>query len=201
MQLRLLAAANLINKQPGLALQTITDSQQDLAASTVLVRRIQQGLVVRPLEYGLRPYLLDMVQKFSQETGISIQQALPADLDIKLQNLLFREVLYAIWQQALDNVQRHAQATHVIISLTLAENQVSFSICDDGRGSSITERQQALQNGRFGLRSMQIRLETLGGQLEVKSEPSQGCCLLGDFPLRESLYRHGSPHCRDIVGQ
>lgn len=187
LQLRLLAAANLINKQPDLALQTITDSQQDLAASTVLVRRIQQGLVVRPLEYGLRPYLMDMAQKFSQETGISIQQTLPADLDTKLQNLLFREVLYAIWQQALDNVQRHAQATQVIISLTLAENQVTFSICDNGQGSSITERQQALQNGRFGLRSMKIRLETIGGQLEVKSEPGRGCCLLGKFPLRENM--------------
>lgn len=187
LQLRLLAAANLINKQPDLALQTITDSQQDLAASTVLVRRIQQGLVVRPLEYGLRSYLTDMAQKFSQETGILIEQTLPADLDTRLQNLLIREVLYAIWQQSLDNVQRHAQATQVIISLTLSENQVAFSICDNGQGSSAAERQQALQNGRFGLRSMQIRLETIGGKLEIQSDSGQGYCLLGKFPLPENI--------------
>ena len=99
--------------------------------------------------------------------------------------LPLREALYAIWQQALDNIQRHAQASTVKISLVLKAAQGHFSICDDGQGSSRVQRQEAMQNGRFGLRSMQIRLETIGGRLTFQSEPGQGSCVLGDFPLEQ----------------
>ncbi|MCA9917101.1 MAG: hypothetical protein KC445_04070 [Anaerolineales bacterium] len=182
-QLNLLTLPNLVQTQPEQAQQTASSSQEAIAASAELVRRIQQGLVMRPLEFGLRTYLLDMVSRFEQEAQLTIQQQLPPDLDEQLTSLPLRQALFAVWQQALDNIQRHAQANNVQISLVLNAVQGEFAICDDGQGSSRIQRQAAMQNGRFGLRSMQIRLETVGGQLTFQSEPGRGSCVIGKFPL------------------
>ncbi|MFZ1398800.1 MAG: ATP-binding protein [Candidatus Promineifilaceae bacterium] len=182
-QLNLLALPYWIETQPDLARQTASSSQEALAASAELVRRIQHGLVIRPLEFGLRAYLLDMTSRVEQETQLTIEQQLPPDMDERLTSLTLREALYAIWQQALDNIQRHAQANTVQISLVLTAAQGQFSICDDGQGSNQIQRHQAMRNGRFGLRSMHIRLENVGGKLTFQSEPGQGSCVIGKFPI------------------
>lgn len=182
-QLNLLALPNLVEAQPKQAQQTANNSQAAIADSANLVRRIQQGLVMRPLEFGLRAYLMDMVSRFEQEAHIIVQQELPQDVDERLTSLPLREALFAVWQQALDNIQRHAQAKTVTISLELHATQGHLVICDDGQGSSYAQRQEAMKNGRFGLRSMQIRLETVGGQLTFQSEPGQGSCVTGEFPI------------------
>lgn len=183
-QFSLLASANLMDTAPQEARQTLHDSQQALAASADLVRRIQQGLITRPLEYGLRAYLINMVHQFSQETQIPVYQSLPPELDTAVRDLKLREAVHAVWQQALDNVRRHAQATEVQITLTVGDGNGRFSICDNGKGSSEMERQQALRSGSYGLRSMAIRLESVGGQLQVQSEPGRGSCISGAFPLQ-----------------
>lgn len=182
-QLNLLTISNLAEEQPGLARQAARNSQADLAATAELIRRIQQGLVIRPLEFGLRAYLVEIVQRFRQENDVAVVQTLPKDLDALLPSAPLREALYAVWQQALDNVQRHAQATEVVINLTLEPAGGKFSIGDNGRGCSADQLDFALQNGRFGIRSMQIRLESVGGQLQFQSEPGRGSCIYGEFPL------------------
>lgn len=181
LQLDLLTVIQQGQEQPNPGHQTLARAQQDLAASTNLVRRIQQDLVSRPLEHGLHPYLVNMIQRFREETGIVVQQTLPPNLDTRINDIQLRESIYAIWQQALDNVQRHAQATRVTITLNLNEKEGTFEICDNGRGSSPEERQKAIRDGHFGLRSMQIRLESIGGRLRFRSSPDQGACVSGSF--------------------
>lgn len=183
LQLNLLTTATLIDTQPTQAQQVLHTSQQDLSMSTDLIRRIQQDLVNRPLEYGLHAYLIDMVHRFHRETSTVVAQSLPPNLDERVYDIRQRETLYAIWQQALDNIRRHAQATHVTITLELDESKGTFVICDNGQGSSMAERQEASRTGHFGLRSMQIRLEAIGGQLQFESQSGRGSCLSGFFPL------------------
>lgn len=183
LQLKLLTAKQLIDSQPQNTHQILNDSQQSLHENAKLVRRIQKDLVIRPLEYGLAPYLQEMVNQFRQDTGITVEFALPAHLDTTLTDSSIREAIYAVWQQALDNIAQHAQATQVTAALSLDEAQLAFSICDNGRGSTPAQQQAALRAGHFGLRSMQIRLESIGGHFTFQSTLGKGSCVQAQIPL------------------
>ena len=182
-QMRLLTANQLINTQPDKAHAILAESQENLRKNSDLVRRIQKDLVLRPLEYGLAPYLQELVQQFDHDMGITTKLQLPPTLDTIITDTNMREVIYAVWQQALDNIYQHAQATQVAINVELEFDQLSFTICDNGRGSLPEQRQESLQSGHFGLRSMEIRLQSLGGQFVFQSAPDQGSCVKGQIPL------------------
>ena len=82
--------------------------------------------------------------------------------------------VYRIVQEALNNVIRHAQATHVDVHLRFAD-QLSISICDDGVGFAMPDRVDALTDrGHFGLIGMRERAELIGARLSIHSSPGQG---------------------------
>lgn len=187
LQLDMLTAVQLIQSHPDQARQTLTRAQQDLTAHNSLVRRIQQDLVARPLEFGLFPYLINLIKRFEQETGIRVRSQFPKNLDERIDDLSIREAIYSVWQQALDNVRQHAQATNLLITMQLGDRDGRFAISDNGQGSSPAQRQEALQEGRFGLRSMKLRMEAIGGWLEVVSQPGGGTVVSGGFPLPKMI--------------
>ena len=161
----------------------LQDSVQQLGETAVQLRRIQQDLVIRPMKYGLSPYLLDLTQRFTADTGILITLTLPPETDETITDTDTREVVYAVWRQALDNIDVHAQAAHITIQLTIAD-EIHFSIKDDGVGTTEDRRAQAAANGRFGLRSMQTRLESVNGRFDFHSQPGEGSAIEGWLPLK-----------------
>lgn len=183
LQLKLLTANQLLDSQPDQAHTLLAESQAALRENANLVRRIQKDLVIRPLEFGLAPYLQELVAQFHQDTGIPVNADIPATLDTIITDISIREPIYAVWQQALDNIQQHAQATAVTATLSLNTDQIAFSIYDNGRGSSSAQQEEALKDGHFGLRSMQIRLESVGGQFSFQSTPGTGSCVKGQIPI------------------
>jgi len=86
-------------------------------------------------------------------------------------------------QQALDNVDVHARgATSVAVVVRSADRQVQFSVTDDGPGFTEAQRVQAEAAGHFGLRSMQARINSLGGELTVTSGADSGVVVQGWLP-------------------
>jgi len=162
--------------------QILQESVEQLGETAVQLRRIQQDLIIRPMEYGLSPYLLDLTQQFTADTGIPITLMLPPETDKTISDTATREVVYAVWRQALDNVGAHAHATHINIKLTITD-EIHFSIEDDGIGTTEDQQAQAAANGRFGLKSMQTRLEGVNGRFRFQSQPKQGSIVEGWLPL------------------
>nr|WP_042862458.1 ATP-binding protein [Acinetobacter modestus] len=76
--------------------------------------------------------------------------------------------LLRIAEEALTNIIKHSQAQNVSIELCFSEQQLIFKIADDGIGFDVEAVQHA--GISVGLRSMQTRLEHLGGKLEIQSE-------------------------------
>ncbi len=183
LQMKLLAATQLLDSQPENARQILNESQESLRKNTKLVRRIQKDLIIRPLEYGLAPYLQEMITQFQQDTGMLVDVEIPATLDATITDVSIRETIYAVWQQALNNIQQHARATAVTITLSVNTSQLTFAICDNGRGSLPEEQEEARKHGHFGLRSMQIRLQSAGGQFTFQSNPGEGSCVQGRIPV------------------
>jgi len=74
-----------------------------------------------------------------------------------------------IVQEALTNVRRHAEASHVSVKLGVEGEAAFAEVCDDGRGFV-----PGSQNIGIGQHSMQGRALEIGGELEVESEPGEG---------------------------
>ena len=89
-------------------------------------------------------------------------------------------VVYRLVQELLNNVLKHAQARQVIVQLTRHEQLVQVVVEDDGRGFDAAARPVA---AGVGLRSIQARVDYLGGTLEVQSQPGQGTAVTIEFAL------------------
>ncbi len=77
--------------------------------------------------------------------------------------------LYHIIVEALNNVVKHAAATHLTLQLTQADGVLHLRIVDDGQGFD-----PAQTVGGMGLGNIRERVARLDGQLSISSEPGRG---------------------------
>ena len=83
--------------------------------------------------------------------------------------------LFRITQEALSNVQHHAQARNVHVHLSFEEGQVRLVVRDDGVGLSPANLPDpAGSDGGFGLIGMKERASLMGGEMRVSSVPGEG---------------------------
>ncbi len=83
-----------------------------------------------------------------------------------------REIV-RIAQEALHNVKKHAQAMHVFVQLEYGSEEIALEVRDDGRGFD-QNAGEGTRPGHYGLTGMRERAETIGGRLEVTSDPGAG---------------------------
>lgn len=139
---------------------------------------------------GLRPVILDdlglaaalrsLVSSLSDDIAVELDLA-PCALPTHVETALFR-----IAQEALQNILKHAGASHVDISLAAAGDSVTLAISDDGVGFDPSE---AGGPTSFGLNGMQERAMLLGGDLHVHSRRGEGTAVVVRLPrgLAEEL--------------
>jgi signal transduction histidine kinase len=88
------------------------------------------------------------------------------------QSFEVEESLFRISQEALNNVQKHAQSSEVWLRLESHAEGVHLTIQDNGVGFIV--QQAVKRESAIGLKSMRERAEALGASFEVVSEPGQG---------------------------
>lgn len=128
---------------------------------------------------ALAPYGLEKAIRSHAET---LQQAHPdlkinVQLDSDGQNLPepVRMSLYRIYQTAVTNVIRHANATTATIRFRLDERQARLEVQDNGCGFEVPRRWIELaRKGHLGLVGAVERAEAAGGRLDVESKPGKG---------------------------
>ncbi len=92
--------------------------------------------------------------------------------------------LFRIIQEALNNINRHARASSVLVRLTMdSTGSVTVSVRDNGRGFDPSLVGTANDSGHFGLRQMRERILDLGGTLDIHSVIDQGTELIITLPL------------------
>ena len=86
--------------------------------------------------------------------------------------------VYRILQETLNNINKHAKATKISLSLYIENNCLRLKIQDNGVGFNVSKS----KNG-IGLRNMTSRAEAINGKLEVDSEVNKGTtvCLKVDL--------------------
>jgi len=83
-------------------------------------------------------------------------------------------------REALNNIQKHAEATQVMATLTYLDTLVALDIQDNGQGFDIETISP--KHGGFGLKSLHEQAERLGGELSVESEIGKGCTIAISIP-------------------
>ncbi|WP_434563604.1 sensor histidine kinase [Pseudomonas sp. Z5-35] len=152
---------------------------------------LAQGCVgeSRQLIGGLRPHVLDDFGLFTavdkeadrlRDAGLEVEWAehSAARLSPNAEIALFR-----IAQEGINNILKHAQASHVVLGLAVRDDHVSLRVEDDGRGFALETPVETQGTSHLGLAAMQERASLLGGQLSCCSEPGGGTRLLASVPL------------------
>ena len=87
-------------------------------------------------------------------------------------------------QEALINVEKHAAARHVQVTLDIQPKQATLEIRDDGRGFRLPQHLGSLlEQDHFGLVGLRERLELVRGSLQIFSSPGEGTRLAASVPL------------------
>jgi two-component system, NarL family, sensor kinase len=145
------------------------------------VERISRDLRPSLLEHlGLVEVLRNTAKDFTAQAGVAVRLdlaklvvRLPADTEL---------ALYRIIQEALKNVEKHASARHVTVTLKQRGTSVQLMISDDGIG--FDARPSRNKTGGLGLLGMRERATYLGGILEINTLRHAGTSIRVQIPLR-----------------
>ncbi len=161
-----------------------------LADARTLVGRMIDGL--HRVIYDLRPSMLDdlgllpAIRWYAENRlaprGIAVQFEFPdAPLDLPAEVLT---AVYRVVQEALSNVERHAQAETVLVACDLSPSHLTIEIEDDGVGFDPEEMNQPRESGQgLGLLGMRERLFLIGGSFTIESQAGQGTRILLKVPI------------------
>jgi signal transduction histidine kinase len=148
------------------------------------VRRVVRAL--RPLyldDLGWLSALRVLVEELDQRDGMTATLAVlgPERRLDPIQEL----ALYRIAQEALNNAERHSQADHVEVKVSVGR-EIRLVIEDNGAGFRPPERPEDLASaGHFGLVGMHERAQIIGARLSLESAPGQGTRVEILLPARE----------------
>jgi signal transduction histidine kinase len=93
-----------------------------------------------------------------------------------------KEALYRIVQEALNNVVKHARAGLIQVRLEVGDGAIMLEVQDNGVGFE----PQKDYPGHLGLQSMQERVKTTGGTLDIESAPGRGTLIRVCVPTGNS---------------
>ena len=187
-------ARRRLEKGSGDAETPVKQGIENLGSAISEVRRISRDLRPGALDdLGLGPALKALVDDFGQRTGIEVEFNTAV-----FRNRLDEEAkiaLYRIAQEALTNIERHANATRVSVDVRGHKRGATLRITDNGVGIDRTHQQQA---SGIGLRNMAERVEQLDGRLRILSGADGGTVIEVSVPLSHMLPPDpASPHKKE----
>jgi signal transduction histidine kinase len=140
-------------------------------------KRIAKSLRPAILDQGLNAALEWQAQEFEKHAGIPCHFRTNDDelsLDSGQATGVFR-----VFQEALTNVAKHAQAKRVEVQMFATDKLVTLEVRDDGVG---LRKQDLAKPDSFGVRGMQERVHHLGGWIDVSGAPGKGTTLMLSIP-------------------
>jgi PAS domain S-box-containing protein len=170
----------------------LTKQQQPLLDKAEAMSKLVDNTIlsVKRISSKLRPTILDdlglvaaiewQAQDFQGHTGINCEVRTETEdfvLDKERATTIFR-----VFQEALTNITRHANATKVKVNLNKKAEKLLLKVVDNGEG--ITE-EQLLSPRSFGLIGMRERAHYFGGEIKINGIAGKGTTLELNMPLIE----------------
>ena len=152
-----------------------------------------EGGELRHMVTDLRPLrvqsadLVDLMrgfgERFRNESTLALD-LLVDSVDLHAPDRVCREI-FQIYREALNNIKKHAKASHVVVKLSQDDSRLVLVVDDNGEGFSFAGRftGDELDRLRLGPISIKERTRTVGGVLTVESNPGHGARLTIEVPL------------------
>jgi two-component system sensor histidine kinase UhpB len=134
-------------------------------------------------ELGLRAAMEDLLNHWAiRNPALKLTIDCPDEVDNLEQKITIQ--VFRIVQECLTNIVRHAQAKQAIISLKIVHPSTTgralrLRVTDDGQGCAA----EMIKTG-FGLLGMRERINSLGGELTIQTQPQQGMSVIASIPLQ-----------------
>ncbi|WP_449279676.1 ATP-binding protein [Leucobacter sp. GX0328] len=172
----LAAVANLVETNPGRAVELLAELEQDVARRTRAVRQLAGEVSPSPLDGSSLPEALaELAARFRTERMAVAVEIRPEPLAAELSQGV-QDAVYLIAAEALTNAARHSGAKAVRIVLETQPGALRLEVSDDGRGLP-----EAHAPG-VGLLSLRRRAEAFGGSMSLTSGP-EGTSVAVTLPL------------------
>ena len=131
----------------------------------------------------LADYLCAVSEELCESAGVRCWHEVPPDLPMLPLAVDYRHQVFLAVKEAFNNALKHAKATEVWLVLQLACGELRIEVRDNGCGISTGG------NGHpgNGLTNMRARIASLGGQMEIRSEPAAGTTVSFRIPLPDRM--------------
>ena len=169
---------------PDQSVNALANLQQTVKNEAAELRQIVTDL--RPLRVQSAD-LVDLMRGFAERYRNESTIALDLLVDstqLRAPDRVCREI-FQIYREALNNIKKHAKASHVVVKLSQDDSRLVLVVDDNGEGFSFAGRftGDELDRLRLGPISIKERSRTVGGVLTVESNPGHGARLTIEVPL------------------
>ncbi|MGA8015279.1 MAG: sensor histidine kinase [Candidatus Dormiibacterota bacterium] len=163
----------LLTRDADKATATLTQLKADADEALTTLRDLARGIYPPLLaDKGLAAALESQARKATIPVSVDADGVGRHPQDVEA-------TVYFCVLEALQNVQKYAGASQVTVRLREADGALHFEVDDDGRGFD-----PATVIRGMGLTNMGDRLDSLGGSLQISSQPGRGSRLGGVIPVR-----------------
>jgi signal transduction histidine kinase len=143
-----------------------------------LTRDLARGIFPVQMDgTGLSVALEELARTASRLTGVSISYSDATEgSSVAPEDAMH---LYRIAQEAVNNAVKHGDASNIAIVLSRADGSMRLLIADDGKGMPESPH----DSRGIGLHSMSYRARTLGGKIDISSNPGEGTSVSCEIPI------------------
>lgn len=170
-------SSRLVNNEPSLT-EKIKGIDNLVTRCAAAASNISRNLRPGALDsFGIIAAIEIEANEFEQRTNITcLLDTVDEDVAVS-PNIAI--TLFRIFQEALNNIMKHAHASKVRVLIHNRRKSVELTVSDNGCGLSEPDR---LKPRSFGLRGIQERVARFGGEVRISSKPGQGTTIAVSIP-------------------
>ena len=173
----------LVDEDPKLAKERIAQAIDGLNLS---VRDLRNYILdLRPRQFGDENLIIGLRRLVAEYRINTLAEAMLTgnELDVSQMPQKQAMTLFHICQEGLANTAKHARAKRVSVNVWATSERILMEIEDNGRGFDLGKMTMTLGHG---LANIHTRIRSVGGEVDIVSEPGEGTTLLAWVPRGES---------------
>jgi signal transduction histidine kinase len=174
------ASKRLMKKDMDRALEKLELAQEQVRKGLNDIRKSVRTLKDGGEALEFVPSVVSLIKDTEKHSGITIDYTIDMlnELNKDIQRVLLRAL-----QEGLTNGMRHGQSSQFKLCITEKDNNIIFTLSDNGCGAEVVDY-------GFGLSNMKHRVEQLNGNLTVSLQKNTGCKINIEIPLGKEI-KHG----------
>lgn len=146
------------------------------------IRRISHNMMPGILtKLGLNEAIRDLLEDVNETTGIRAECQILGNQMRLAENIEI--MIFRIIQELVNNVIKHARASHISLIFNLLDHETRIQFSDNGEGFNVNE---VLAKKTMGIQSIQSRVHFLGGEVSIESNGEKGSIFIIVIPTMKT---------------